>query len=122
MGPTRLTRQCSCLPTQDAKALIALHGLARRWSAFDQGIPAPRIESSGRPDTDTFDAGRKIYSASRVASTLCRWPVVLATSPLSTKAVAKGIESASDGVVVANGAAEADALELTTQVPTQKSF
>ena len=42
--------------------------------------------------------------------------------PPSTMAVVEGIESASGEVVVANGAAEANALGLTTQVPTREIF
>lgn len=42
--------------------------------------------------------------------------------PPSTQAVVQAIESASGEVVVANGAAEANALGLTTQVPTREVF
>jgi hypothetical protein len=42
--------------------------------------------------------------------------------PPSTRAVVEGIESASGEVVMANGAAEANALGLTTQVPTREVF
>ncbi len=42
--------------------------------------------------------------------------------PPSTEAVVKGIESASGEVIVASGAAEANALGLTTQVPTRDVF
>ena len=42
--------------------------------------------------------------------------------PPSTTAVVEGIESACGEVVVANGAAEANALGLTTQVPTREIF
>lgn len=42
--------------------------------------------------------------------------------PPSTEAVVKAIESASGEVIVANGATEANALGLTTQVPTREVF
>jgi hypothetical protein len=42
--------------------------------------------------------------------------------PPSTTAVVQSIESASGEVVVANGAAKANALGLTTQVPTREVF
>jgi hypothetical protein len=42
--------------------------------------------------------------------------------PPSTKAVVEAIESASGETVVASGAAEANALGLTTQVPTREVF
>ena len=42
--------------------------------------------------------------------------------PPSTTAVVQSIESASGEVVVANGAAEANALGLSTQVPTREVF
>jgi hypothetical protein len=42
--------------------------------------------------------------------------------PPSTTAVVEGIELANGEVVVANGAAEANALGLTTQVPTREVF
>jgi len=42
--------------------------------------------------------------------------------PPSTGAVVKAIESASGEVIVANGATEANALGLTTQVPTREVF
>jgi len=40
----------------------------------------------------------------------------------STEAVVNGIESASGEVIVANGATEANALGMTTQVPTREVF
>ena len=42
--------------------------------------------------------------------------------PPSTEAVVKAIESASGEVIVATGATEANALGLTTQVPTREVF
>jgi len=42
--------------------------------------------------------------------------------PPSTEAVFKAIESTSGEVIVANGATEANALGLTTQVPTREVF
>lgn len=42
--------------------------------------------------------------------------------PPSTKAVVEAIESASGEVLVANGVAEANAMGLTTQVPTREVF
>jgi hypothetical protein len=44
------------------------------------------------------------------------------TRPPSTEAVVKAIESVSGEVIVANGATEANALGLTTQVPTREVF
>lgn len=42
--------------------------------------------------------------------------------PPSTEAVVKAIESASGEIIVASGATEANALALTTQVPTREVF
>lgn len=44
------------------------------------------------------------------------------TRPPSTQSVVQAIESASGEIVVASGAAEANALGLTTQVPTREVF
>lgn len=58
--------------------------------------------------------GRGVYAA----------PVVsrFGARPPSTEAVIKAIESASGEVIVANGATEANALGMTTQVPTREVF
>jgi hypothetical protein len=58
--------------------------------------------------------GRGVYAA----------PVVgrFGARPPSTEAVVKAIGSASGEVIVANGATEANALGMTTQVPTREVF
>jgi len=60
----------------------------------------------------------------RVGRGMYAVPVIsrFGTRPPSTEAVVKSIESASGEVIVANGAAEANALGLTTQVPIREVF
>lgn len=65
-------------------------------------------------DGKLMRVGRGVYAA----------PVVsrFGARPPSTEAVVKAIESASGEVIVANGATEANALGMTTQVPTREVF
>lgn len=58
--------------------------------------------------------GRGIYAAPIVSR--------FGSRPPSTEAVVKAIESVSGEVIVSNGATEANALGITTQVPTREVF
>jgi hypothetical protein len=77
-------------------------------AAVDQGLT--RLAREGK----LLRVGRGAYAA----------PVLsrFGSRPPSTQAVVEAIESASGEIVVANGATEANALGLTTQVPTREVF
>lgn len=77
-------------------------------AAVDQGLT--RLTREGK----LLRVGRGVYAA----------PVLsrFGSRPPSTQAVVEAIESASGEIVVANGASEANALGLTTQVPTREIF
>ncbi|PKO90896.1 MAG: hypothetical protein CVU16_08895 [Betaproteobacteria bacterium HGW-Betaproteobacteria-10] len=77
-------------------------------AAVDQGLT--RLTREGK----LLRVGRGAYAA----------PVLsrFGSRPPSTQAVVEAIESASGEVVVANGATDANALGLTTQVPTREVF
>lgn len=77
-------------------------------AAVDQGLT--RLTREGK----LLRVGRGVYAA----------PVLsrFGSRPPSTQAVVEAIESASGEVVVANGATDANALGLTTQVPTREVF
>lgn len=77
-------------------------------AAVDQGLT--RLMREGK----LLRVGRGAYAA----------PVLsrFGSRPPSTQSVVEAIESASGEIVVANGASEANALGLTTQVPTREVF
>jgi hypothetical protein len=77
-------------------------------AAVDQGLT--RLAREGK----LLRVGRGAYAAPVLSRFVSR--------PPSTQAVVEAIESASGEIVVANGATEANALGLTTQVPTREVF
>jgi hypothetical protein len=77
-------------------------------AAVDQTLS--RLAKEGR----ILRIGRGVYTRSVVGR--------FGVRPPSTQAVIEAIEAASGEVVVSHGAAEANALGLTTQVPTREVF